>query len=181
MVHPKERRYDKRAGPQKRRNFPMTLHLRLPALAALVVFGLVVPAMAQDVPADANQALWCATAFTQVEPQARSAGKTDMADSFLKYGKILGTSSHDLLTKAGFTEDQVKAAQTKYTDTVGKELAQGGTPDFTVEACTALADPAAAAAAAAAPAPATPAPAADGMAAPATPAPAPTTPAPASK
>ena len=161
----------------------MTLHLRLPALAALVVFGLVAPAVAQDVPADANQALWCATAFTQVEPQARSAGQADMADSFLKYSKLLGTSSHDLLTKAGFTEDQIKAAQTKYTDTVGKELAQGGTPDFTVEACTALADPAAAAKAAAAP-PATdattPAPATDGTAAPATPAaPAPATPAPA--
>ena len=165
----------------------MTLHLRLPTLAALVVFGLVAPAAAQTVPADANQALWCATAFTQVEPQARSAGQADMADNFLKYSKTLGATSHDLLTKAGFTEDQIKAQQAKYSDTVTKELAPtgGGTPDFTVEACTALADPAAAAkaaaAAAAAPAPdaTTPAPAADAPAtpAPATPAPAPATPA----
>ena len=70
----------------------MTIHLRLPALAAFALIGLVAPAMAAPaVPADANAALWCATAFTQVEPQARSAGQTEMADNFLKYGKGLIT------------------------------------------------------------------------------------------
>jgi len=125
----------------------MTIHLRLPALAAFALIGLVAPATAAPaVPADANEALWCATAFTQVEPQARSAGQTEMADNFLKYGKGLTTTGHDLLIKAGFTEDEAKAQAATFVDTVTKQLGAGGKPDFTVEACTALADPAAAAA-----------------------------------
>jgi hypothetical protein len=158
----------------------MSIHTRLPALVALATLALATPVLAQDapaVPADANKALWCATAFTMVEPQARQAGDTVAADNFLKYSKALTTTSQDGLKKAGFTDDQVTATTAKYKDTVNKQLTPGGAPDFTVVDCTALVDPAAAAAIqatsgapAAAPADGTAAPAA--VTAPATPAPA---------
>ena len=69
----------------------MSIRTRLPALVALATLALATPVLAQDapaVPADANKALWCATAFTMVEPQARQAGDTVAADNFLKYSKL---------------------------------------------------------------------------------------------
>jgi|GEM_PF-4007443 len=171
----------------------MTFLTRRWALAAVLAVGSAAPAMAQDVPADVSKALWCASAFTLVEPQARAQNQVSAADNFLKYSKELTTVSHDGLVKAGFSEDQVKVQNGVYADKVNKELTGGGTPEFSVVDCVQLVDPQAAAlitagsaapgadaAAPAAPAAATPAPA---TAAPATPAPADgtTTPAPASK
>ena len=144
----------------------MTVQTRLAALVAFAAIGFAAPAFAQDVPADANKALWCATAFSLVEPQARAQGQTSAADNFLKYSKTLADSSHDLLTKAGFTEDQIKAQAPTYSDKVNKELTGGSAAEFSVVDCTALVDPQAAALIKAGPATDTPAPAA-GAAAPA--------------
>jgi hypothetical protein len=158
----------------------MTFRTRALALFALTTLGFAAPAFAAPaVPDDANKALWCATAFTIVEPQARQAGDTAAADNFKKYADTLTGTSHDSMSKAGFSEADIKATGIKYVDAVTKELTQDGAPEFSVVDCTTLVDPAAAAAiktAPAAPAAAAPAPA---PAAPAAPAPA--APAPASK
>jgi len=160
----------------------MSTRTRLCVLATLTLLGTAVPAFAQAVPDDANKALWCSTAFTLVEPQARAQGDATAADKFSKYAATLTGTSGDSLKKAGFTDDQIKTTAATYKDKVTKELSGGGAAEFTVIECTMLVDPAAAAtlqqqqqapapdtAAPAAPAPdATPAP----DAAPATPAPA---------
>jgi hypothetical protein len=117
--------------------------------ALLVSLGTTLPAFADAAPAvptDANKALWCAAAFTIVEPQARAAGQSAAADSFLGYAKTLNASAGDSLTKAGFTADQVKAQTATYSTKVTQELNSGGTPDFSVLSCTQLVDPSKAAA-----------------------------------
>lgn len=124
----------------------MTIRTRVCVLATLALLGAALPAQAQQVPADANKALWCATAFTLVEPQARAQGQTTAADSFKKYSDTLSQTSHDSLSKAGFTEDQIKAQGTAYSDKVSKELTGNGEAEFSVVECTELVDPAAAAA-----------------------------------
>ncbi|HTJ57497.1 MAG TPA: hypothetical protein VL418_08050 [Devosiaceae bacterium] len=155
----------------------MTMRTHLSVLAALVVLGASAPAaFAQAVPADANKALWCASAFGLVSPQARAQGQTAAADNFDKYTKALNDVAAASLKKAGFADDKIKAQSATYTDKVGKELAGGSAPEFSVVECTQLVDPAAAAAMQQAPAPSAPA---GGAMAPATPAPA--TPAPAAK
>ena len=165
----------------------MTIAMRRWALAALVALGSAAPALAQDVPADAAKALWCASAFTLVEPQARAQNQTSAADNFLKYAKELTDLSHQGLVKAGFSEDQIKVQSATYADKVNKELTGGGTAEFSVVECVQIVDPQAAAlikSGSGAPADGTAAPAAPAAAAPATPAPADggaTTPAPASK
>jgi hypothetical protein len=121
----------------------------LAASALLVALGATLPAFADAAPAvptDANKALWCAAAFTMVEPQARAAGQTAAADSFLGYAKTLSASAADSLTKAGFTADQVKAQSATYSTKVTQELNSGGTPEFSVLTCTQLVDPSKAAA-----------------------------------
>ena len=123
----------------------MTIPMRHLALAALTLMGTAAPALAQDVPADANKALWCSSAFTLVEPQARSQGQTSAADNFLKYSKQLADISHASLIKAGFSEDQIKAQGTAYTDKVNKELTVGGAAEFSVVDCVQVVDPQAAA------------------------------------
>ena len=120
------------------------------ALATFAIAGAALPAVAQDAPAvppDTQKALWCATAFTLVEPQARAQGQTEAADRFKKYADSLNSTSHDGLAKAGFSEDQIKTQTTAYTDKVTKELSgSGAQPEFSVVDCTQLVDPAAAAA-----------------------------------
>jgi len=123
----------------------MTVSARFWAPLALATLALATPALAKDVPADAGKALWCASAFTIVEPQARAQGQVSAADNFLKYAKALNTASHDSLVKAGFTEDEIKAEGPTYTDKVTKELTGGGTAEFSVVECTQLVDPSAAA------------------------------------
>jgi len=152
------------------KGFMMTMRTHLSVLAALMLLGAAVPAFAQDVPADANKALWCSTAFGLVSPQARAQGQTAAADNFDKYAKALNDMATASMKKAGFTDDKIKAQSAVYTDKVHKELGGGGTAEFSVVDCTQLVDPAAAAAMQPAqPAPAAPA---GGNAAPATPAPA---------
>ena len=151
----------------------MSTRTRLCVLATLTLLGTAVPAFAQAVPDDANKALWCSTAFTLVEPQARAQGDAPAADNFHKYAATLSGTGGDSLKKAGFTDDQIKATTAGYTEKVTKELSGGGAAEFSVIECTMLVDPAAAAAIqqqAPAPAPdaAAPAPAPD--VAPATPA-----------
>lgn len=156
----------------------MKIRTRLCALATLTLLAGAMPAFAQDVPADANKALWCSTAFGLVAPQAKAQGQADAADKFDKYSKTLAGTGSDALKKAGFTDDQVKTASASYTDKVTKELQGASAPEFSIYDCTMLVDPAAAAAMQAAPAdnsaaPAggtTPAPDAAAPAAPAAPA-----------
>src|SRR5438105_14657903 len=105
--------------------------LRLSVLAAGLALATTAPVLAQQVPPGANKALWCATAFTAVEPQARSAGATDVADNFLKYAKTLTTTSHDLLIKGGFTEEQVTALVAKYAAEVPPQMSQPTADRFT--------------------------------------------------
>jgi hypothetical protein len=159
----------------------MTMRTHLSVLAALVALGAAAPAFAQDVPADANKALWCASAFGLVGPQARAQGQTAVADNFDKYAKSLSDTAGASLKKAGFADDKIKAQAPAYALKVSKELTGGGAAEFTVVDCTMLVDPAAAAAiqsTQAAPAAGATAPAAGAAAAPsATPA----TPAPAAK
>jgi len=153
----------------------MMMRTRFCVLAALTLLGMTAPALAQDAPAvppETDKALWCATAFTLVEPQARAQGQTEAADKFKKYADSLNTSGHDGLAKAGFTEDQIKTQSAAYTDKVTKELnGSGPQPEFSVVECTELVDPAEAAAiqAGAPAAPANPAPASPAPAAPAAP------------
>ncbi len=130
--------------------------LKLATLVASLALATT-PVMAQAVPPDANKALWCATAFGAIEPQARATGATAIADNFLKYTKALTTSSHDLLVKAGFTEDQITALAAKYTKDVPEQMTQPTADSFSQQDCTALVDPAAAAAMAAPDAPTPPA------------------------
>lgn len=118
------------------------------AALAFATMAAAAPAIAQSTPAvpDAtNKTLWCASAFTIVEPQARAQGQVSAADNFLKYSKQLSDMSHASLSKAGFTEDQIKAQDAAYSDKVNKELTGGGTPEFNVVECTQIVDPAAAA------------------------------------
>jgi hypothetical protein len=163
----------------------MSTRTRLCVLATLTLLGTAVPAFAQAVPDDANKALWCSTAFTLVEPQARAAGDATAADKFSKYAATLTGTSGASLKQAGFTDDQIKTTAASYKDKVTKELSGGGVAEFTVIDCTMLVDPSAAAAIqqqqapAAAPAPDAAAPAAPARdatpapdATPATPAPA---------
>jgi hypothetical protein len=127
----------------------MTLRKLVAISALLASLGTALPAFADTapaVPADANKALWCAAAFTLVEPQARGAGQTAAADSFLGYAKTLNASAGDSLSKAGFTADQIKAQTATYSTKVTQELNGGGTAEFTVLSCTQLVDPAKAAA-----------------------------------
>jgi len=126
----------------------MPIRTRLAAVLAISLAAAAAPAFAQTTPAvpdDANKALWCASAFTIVEPQARAQGQASAADNFLKYSKQLSDLSHQSLLKAGFTEDQVKAQGAAYNDKVTKELTGGGAAEFTVVECTQLVDPQAAA------------------------------------
>ncbi|MGN6101584.1 MAG: hypothetical protein ACTHOR_10590 [Devosia sp.] len=125
----------------------MTTPKRLAALVTLALLGTT-PVLAQAtpaVPADANKTLWCASAFTLVEPQARAQGQISAADNFLKYSKQLSDMSHASMVKAGFTEDQIKSTGATYSDKVNKELTGGGTAEFSVVECTQLVDPQAAA------------------------------------
>ena len=126
----------------------MTIRTPLAALLGLALMsaGTPVLAQAQQIPADANKALWCAAAFTLVEPQARAAGQTAAADNFLSYAKTLNAQSQASLTKAGFTDDQIKTQSGTYTSKVAQELNPGGKPEFSVVACTELVDPGKAAA-----------------------------------
>jgi hypothetical protein len=128
----------------------MTIRISLATLAGLVILSAGTPALAQaqtpPMPADANKALWCAAAFTLVEPQARSAGQTAAADNFLAYAKTLNAQGQASLVKAGFTDDQVKSQAGGYTSKVAQELNAGGKPEFSVVACTEMVDPAKAAA-----------------------------------
>jgi hypothetical protein len=127
----------------------MTIRTPLAALAGLLILSAAGPALAAEtpqMPADANKALWCAAAFTLVEPQARAAGQTAAADNFLNYAKMLNSQSAASMTKAGFTDEQIKAQSGAYTAKVAGELNPGGTPEFSVVACTELVDPAKAAA-----------------------------------
>jgi len=71
----------------------MSTRLHLSVLAAVAVLGASVPAFAQDVPADANKALWCSAAFGLVSPQARAQGQAAAADNFDKYSKSLTDSA----------------------------------------------------------------------------------------
>lgn len=173
----------------------MKFQTRLWALSGLLALGTAVPALAQGVPADADKALWCASAFAIVEPQARAEGeaatakndtetaKADLtaADNFKKYAGMLQDISSASLKKAGFTDDQIKVQVTAYSDKVNKELTGGGTAEFSVVECTQLVDPQAAEQIKTdAAAPADAAKPADGAAAPA-PATDGTTPAPAAK
>ena len=151
----------------------MSTRLHLSVLAAVAVLGASVPAFAQDVPADANKALWCSAAFGLVSPQARAQGQAAAADNFDKYSKPLTDSATASLKKAGFADDKIKAQGAAYSDKVSKELTGGGgTAEFSVVECTQLVDPVAAAAMQSA---VTPAP--DGKTVPANPAPATTPPA----
>jgi hypothetical protein len=122
----------------------MTIRTGFCVLASLALLGAAAPAFAQEVPADANKALWCATAFTLVEPEARKQGQTEAADHFKSYSTTLSQTSHDSLTKAGFSEDQIKSQTTAYTDKVTKELTGSGQPEFSEVECVTLVDPAAA-------------------------------------
>jgi hypothetical protein len=122
----------------------MTIRTGFCVLASLALLGAAAPAFAQDVPADANKALWCATAFTLVEPEARAQGQTEAADHFKSYSTTLSQTSHDSLTKAGFSEDQIKSQASAYTDKVTKELTGSGQPEFSEVECVTLVDPAAA-------------------------------------
>jgi hypothetical protein len=123
----------------------MTRFARPLAPLAIALLAMAIPAFAKDVPADANKALWCASAFSFVEPQARAQGQISAADNFAKYAKSLNDASHASLSKAGFSDDEIKAQGASYSDKVNKELTGGGTAEFSVVECTQLVDPAAAA------------------------------------
>src|SRR3569623_575537 len=111
----------------------MSTRLHLSVLAAVAVLGASVPAFAQDVPADANKALWCSAAFGLVSPQARAQGQAAAADNFDKYSKTLPDSATASLKKAGFADDKIKAQGAAYSDKVSKELTGGGgTAQFSV-------------------------------------------------
>jgi hypothetical protein len=129
----------------------MTIRTPLAALAGLLLLGAAGPALAAaaktpQLPADANKTLWCASAFTLVEPQARAAGQTAAADNFLAYAKTLNAQSAASMSKAGFTDEEIKSESGTYTAKVAGELNPGGKPEFSVVACTELVDPAKAAA-----------------------------------
>jgi len=126
----------------------MTIRTPMAALAGLLILGAgaAVAAETPQIPADANKALWCASAFTLVEPQARAAGQTAAADNFLNYAKMLNAQSAAAMSKAGFTDEQIKSESGTYTAKVAGELNPGGKPEFSVVACTELVDPAKAAA-----------------------------------
>ena len=126
----------------------MTLRTHLAALTAFAALTAASPVWAQStpaVPADANKALWCSTAFGIVAPQARAQKQDAAADSFTKYAKTLSDNAADSLKKAGFTDEQVKAQTPVYADKVNKELTGSGNAEFSVIECTQLVDPGAAA------------------------------------
>lgn len=124
---------------------------RFLALSAAAI-ALCLPVTAQEVPPEADTALWCSIAFSQIAPKVRASGQVELADKLEGYGQRLTDVSLIQLITAGFTDQQIKDLGGKYIIEIAAQLAPGAKATRSVDECTRLAEAAPAEPAAATPA-----------------------------
>ena len=100
--------------------------MKAPTAALVFTLALAAPAVAQDISADTDKTLWCASAFYWLAASAEDSGETEEAEMYDRWSKRLLDVAGAALRSTGYLPEKIEEIVLGYDERV---LSQLGTPD----------------------------------------------------